>query len=177
MTLSKEANELLQDNSYQLKQSGEGLEISRWSLDRIVLHVFLLLFMLFMGVVATSLHLGLGVIAWLLIAAVAVWQYENSKRKIKFSINKYSRAIQVANVNLKPSGIESLDFNSQFVASYTSAFKDTNEEHNISICITTANGHTYEVINFKSDYAEPCEAIREIGSLIKNEIAQLRPAI
>ena len=72
MELSKEANELLLDNSYQLKHSGEGLVISRWSLDRIVLHVFLLFFLLFIGVFATLLHLGLGVIAWPLIAAVAV---------------------------------------------------------------------------------------------------------
>ena len=173
MKLSKEANNLLQENSYQLKQSGDSLIISRWSLDRMILHIFLLAFLLLIGVIASLISLGSGIAAWLLTAAFTVWQYKNSRRKIKFSIDKGSGAIQVADIFLQPSGIESLDFSSRFVASYTSAFKDSNEEHTISICLRMAGGQSYEIISFKSDYAEPSAAIREIGSLIKKEIAQL----
>ncbi|MEL7146487.1 MAG: hypothetical protein AAFO69_08980 [Bacteroidota bacterium] len=177
MQLSKEASELLQDHSYRLRYSVGGLIISKWSLDKVVLHGFLLFFLLLAGVIATAINISIGIVAWLLIGTIAIWQYRSSRRKIKLSIDKDSRDIQIADVKLQLSGVESLDFNSRFVASYTSAFKDTNEEHSISICLTTSNGNTYEIISFKSDYAEPCAAIQEIGFLIKNEIAQLRPAM
>ena len=173
MKLSKEASDLLEENSYKLKQSGESLIISRWSLDRVVLYGFLLVFLLAVGVIASLLHIGLSIIAWLFIVMIAIWQFEKIRSRIKFSIDKYTRHIQIEDVRLQPKGIHSLDITSTFVGSYTSAFKDTNEEHNIGICLTTENGDSYEVISFKSDYAEPCKAIKEIGSLIKSELSEL----
>ena len=171
--LSKKAIRVLEDNGYKYKQSDEFI-LFRKSTEYISIIVvsvigLIIAFPLFI------FNTFLGILTLLLVAAGIVFRYKYYSKKMVFSINLKTQkfnfldhVIELENQSL--SFASKIILHSRFKDEYTSAFKNTSEEHHITIGMELLSGSMFTIFRFYSDYSKPSEEMLEVYKLVKKLI-------
>lgn len=171
--LSKQAVRLLGDNGYKFNKKDRIIEFKRATeYTSIVVVTFIIL------IVAAPLFIFNTLLAWLtiLLGFVGLFvRYKYFSKKMNFTVNLttkkfdfFDNAIELERQSL--SYAKKIIIHSRFVSEYSSSFKETNEEHEISIRLELLSGSMFTLFKFHSDYEKPSEEMLEVHDFIKNLI-------
>ncbi|MEM7297632.1 MAG: hypothetical protein AAF391_05135 [Bacteroidota bacterium] len=179
LTLSKKANDVLEDNGYHFTEKDNVITIKHRS--GIMGLVVLLIITLFLSIPLFSAGViyGLGLIV-LVIAIVFIRRFYFSKRsmlQIDTNKNTFSAKFGTYYEEDQPlSMISSMILHSQFVDKYVTAARNEVEEHLISIKIQLITKEEVTLFQLKSDQAEPTEGINEIYTLLEGTVKGAKAA-
>lgn len=96
----------------------------------------------------------------------------NTEEK-RFKIHSRSFTSNWASID----SINEMSLRSKYVDEYTSAFKNTSEEHQITIELNI-NGHgVVQVFKFSADYAEPSKEINEVYAFLEDVLNSNKPEV
>lgn len=171
--LSKKAIRLLEDNGYRFRNKDNKIIFKRATeYISIIVVSFILL------IVATPLFLFNTLLAWLTIflgIGGLVVRFKYFSKKMNFTVNLltkkfdfFDNTIELERQSL--SYAKKIIIHSKFVSEYSSSFKSTSEEHEISIRIVLLSGSMFTLFKFHSDYEKPSEEIMEVHDFVKNLI-------
>jgi len=169
---SKAAKNLLRDNNYTFKSSNDVFVIKRSNADKILIYSILVLVCIPITFVVFPMSQVFVFAMWFLVLGTAFIQLRSTPDSSVLKLDKATKVLTNGHERIVASDVKSVDFDSKFIASYTSAFKDSNEEHQIALVITMKNGQKHNIFHFKSDYAEPNQEILEVERFLKDEIAK-----
>ncbi|MEP5611313.1 MAG: hypothetical protein ABJP45_03655 [Cyclobacteriaceae bacterium] len=175
--LSKKAIHVLEDNGYKFKKTDNLIVFKRATeYTSIVVVSFIIL------IVAGPLFIINPLLAWLTIILGAAGLYVRFKyysKKMNFTANLttkkfdfFDNSIELERQSL--SFAKKLIIHSRFVSEYSSSFKSTSEEHEISMRIQLLSGSIFTLFKFHSDYEEPSEEMMEVHDFVKNLIKWTR---
>ena len=175
--LSKKAIRLLEDNGYKFRKKDKIIVFKRATeYISIVVVTFIIL------IIAAPLFLFNSLLAWLTIILGIAGLFVRHKyfsKKMNFTVNLltkkfdfFDNVIELERQSL--SYARKLIIHSRFVSEYSSSFKSTSEEHEISIRLELLSGSMFTLFRFHSDYEEPSEEIMEIHDFVKNLIKWTR---
>ncbi|MEP1096730.1 MAG: hypothetical protein ABJG78_16555 [Cyclobacteriaceae bacterium] len=175
--LSKKAIHLLEDNGYKFKMADNLITFKRATeYTSIVVVSFIVL------IVAAPLFIFNSLLAWLTIILGAAGLYVRFKyysKKMNFTVNLttkkfdfFDNSIELERQSL--SFAKKLIIHSRFISEYSSSFKNTSEEHQISMRIQLLSGSIFTLFKFHSDYEEPSEEMMEVHDFVKNLIKWTR---
>ena len=168
---SKEAIEYLQANDYKLKNEEEGFTITHSRAS----HVFIVLFGVLMSigcVFLSFLNAFIGFSGLIAVIILTVVMYDRSKGRTVFKIDMQNRIFH----SYDPSSgkvwgpfetIEEIGFRSNYIQSYATASKPTNEEYLHTMFIRLEDEREIEVLQFDGDYFEPPVAFQQIHDKLK----------
>lgn len=175
---SKKTMRMLEDNEFALKQDGTFLTFKKVSLAKAML-LIPVFFLSLIAVVHIQQHPLKTLVAILIIALTtkAIWvrltkklhfQVDFSDQTFKFHDKKKNLHWHFLNE------VSEIAWKSRFVSEYASAFKNTSEEHEISIVLRMNNNKVLTVFQFQSDYAEPGAEFMEVYSFLENTIKNIK---
>lgn len=177
--LSKEAIQLLEDNGYSFRFKDDKITIKR----RVgVMGAVVLLFVtLFLSIPVFSAGTIFGII---LIGGVfgailirRIYFTKKTSLTIDLSANTFTAIVDTyhqEDQSLKM--ISSITLQSKFVDEYTTAARNSVEEHLISIKIQLMTKEELTLFQLKSDQAEPTAEINEIYSLLEESVKSAKAA-
>lgn len=164
---------MLEENSYHFKVKDNVICIKRSSG---FMGIFVILFItLFLSIPVFSVGIvyGVGLIA-VVVAYIIVKRLFFSKRSeliINKNNNTFSAIVDTYHQEGLPlSMISSILLHSQFIDEYTTAARNSIEEHLISIRIQLINKEEVTLFQLKSEHSEPTEAITEIYQLLEKAV-------
>ena len=171
--LSKKAIRVLENNGYKFVYKNHLITFKR-ATDYIGIIVIGFI-TLFFGGTLMIFSSFLGYLTFVLgIGGIIVRQRYFSK-KMNFAANLktqkfdfFDNAIELEHQSL--SYTSKIIIHSRFVDEYTSSFKTTSEEHEISIRIELLSGSMFTLFRFQSDHAKPSDEIMEIYKFMKKLI-------
>lgn len=171
--LSKKAIHLLEDNGYKFKKTDNLIVFKRATeyTSIVVVSVIIL-------IVAGPMFIFNALLAWLTILLGAAGLYVRFKyysKKMNFTVNLLTKKFdffdnQIELERQSLSFAKKLIIHSRFVSEYSSAFKSTSEEHEVSMRIQLLSGSIFTLFKFHSDYEEPSEHMMEVHDFVKRLI-------
>lgn len=171
--LSKKAIRLLEDNGYKFKKKDRIIIFKRAAeYISIVVVTFIIL------IIAAPLFLFNSILAWLTILLGIGGLFVRHKyfsKKMNFTVNLITKKFDffdnvIVLERQSLSYAKKLIIHSRFVSEYASSFKNTSEEHEISIRIQLLSGSMFTLFKFHSDYEKPSREIMEVHDFVKNLI-------
>ncbi|MEQ9402287.1 MAG: hypothetical protein RIM99_01770 [Cyclobacteriaceae bacterium] len=171
--ISKKARRLLEDNGYKFRQK-ENLIVFRRATDyigAIIISIIIIIiatpffmFNTFLGLLTLSIGFG---------GLYIRRKYYSKKMEFTVDLNTqkfdfFDNEIELENQSL--SYASKIILHSKFVDEYSSSFKSTSEEHQITIRVELLSGSLLTLFHFHSDYSKPSEEILEVYKLIKKLI-------
>lgn len=173
MQLTKKAVHELEDNGYKYKHKADLIVFKRASDYVSVIVIFAIL--LFVSIPIFAFNTFLGILTVLLAIGGVFVKIKYYSKKMNFTINLqtqkfsfYDNAVDLDNQSL--SFASKISLRSRFKDEYASAFKNTSEEHEITMNLELMSGTVLTLFKFHSDYAKPSEEIEQVHNLIKNII-------
>lgn len=97
------------------------------------------------------------------------FQIDFSDNTFKFYDNKKNQHWSFLN------DVDELSWKSRFVSEYSSAFKSTSEEYEISIQLKMNDNRLFTIFQLQCDYSEPTSEILEVYFFIENILKSIRP--
>lgn len=171
--LSKKALNLLGDNGYKFKKTDDLIVFRRATEYTSIVVVSFILLIVSLPIFFFNAYLGWLTIAIGIIGLVVRFKYFT--KKMNFTVNLktqkfdfHDNTIELENQSL--SYAAKILIHSKFVSEYTSSFKSTSEEHEISIIVQLLSGSMLTIFKFHSDYEKPSDEIMEVHDLIKDLI-------
>ncbi|WP_425389687.1 hypothetical protein [Ekhidna sp.] len=177
--LSRKAIDLLEENSYSFKYKDGVITIKRkagimGALVLLFVTVFLAIPVFSAGAIYGVVLIG-GVIGAIIIRRI----YFSKKSSLAIDLNKntFTAIIDTYHQEDQPlKMISSITLHSQFIDEYTTAARNSIEEHLISIRIQLINKEELTLFQFKSEQAEPNEEINEVYSLLEDSVKEAKAA-
>lgn len=171
--LSKKALRTLADNGYQFKREDDKIILKK-KFDYIAIIVIAVITLIvgfplflvngFLGLLTLVLGMAIIFIRQKYFAKKMLFEVDLSNQKFDF----FDHSIELERQSL--SFASKIILHSKYVDEYTSSFKSTSEEHQITISIQLLSGSVFTLFYFHSDYAKPSEEILEVYKLIKKLI-------
>lgn len=172
---SKKTRHMLEDNGYSYGHNASIYSFKHSSGTAIGVIVVAAL-VGFFNIVFIVMHPIPGIIAFglLIVATITVLRKLVGKTLIMmdtknktFTINTPTYSQNWTSLNT----ILGITLKSKYVDEYTSAFKNTSEEHLVTIHLNLVSGRNILLFKFSSDYAEPTEEINEVYYFLENALA------
>lgn len=172
-TLSQKAIDVLEENGYHFNVKGNSISFKYSSgIMGIFVALFITLF-LSIPVFSAGIVYGIGLII-LVVGLIVVKRIFFSKRAefiIHKDLNTFTARVGTYHQeNLPLTMISSILLHSQFIDEYTTAARNSIEEHLISIRIQLITKEEITIFQLKSEQSEPTEAINEIYALLENSV-------
>ncbi|MEO9872425.1 hypothetical protein [Ekhidna sp.] len=169
--LSKKAIHLLQENGYSFKKKDGRIAIKRTNsyMGAVVL-LFVTLF-LSIPVFSAGAIYGVILIAAVVGAIVIRKIFFTHRSSLLLDLNAKTFTAIVGTYHQEDQSlkmISAIKLNSKFIDEYTTAARNSVEEHLISITIQLITKEEITLFHFKSDQAEPSAEINEVYSLIED---------
>lgn len=169
---SKKTRHMLEDNGYSFRKNESIYTFKHTSgaaLGVIVLAGFVGLF----NILFIIINPIPGIIAFLMliIATTTVVKKLVGKTLIQIDVKDKTFMVNTRVYSCNWSSIDSINeimLKSKYVDEYASAFKNTSEEHLITIGLNLDAHGVVQLFKFSSDYAEPSREINEVYSFLEN---------
>ena len=165
--LSKKAIDMLEYNGYSFKAEESQILFKKTGTDRVGLIIVMIISALFIGIFfAIQWWAGLGalVVAFLIFRPLV----KRIPGSLKLAISPDKRKLELDDRSKSFSfdEIQGIYIHSRFVDEYSSAFKSTSEEHQVTIGLEAKN----QVPLFKliSDHAKPSKEMNEVADYLKS---------
>lgn len=171
-SLSKKAVRMLGDNGYSFKQEGDIYTFTHSSnaaIGVIVMAAFVALF----NVLFIIINPIPGTIAFILLIAATITVVKKlvGKTLIEIDIKRKLLAISTRAYTCNWSSVNTVNeiiLKSKYVDEYTSAFKNTSEEHMVTISLNLNAHGAIQLFKFSADYAEPSDEVNEVYAFFEN---------
>ncbi|MEL6560174.1 MAG: hypothetical protein AAFQ94_18440 [Bacteroidota bacterium] len=173
-TLTKPIIQFLKDHNYKVETSPGSITIKKSFIDTWLIVGLALLICIPISIFVIELSPLFVVGIWILVIGAAIIQLRNNGSVAVLKIDQNNRLIKNGEQTLVAKDIKSIGFDSKYIASYTSAFKDTNEEHKISLVVTMKSGRKHHICSFKSDYSSPSTEMKQLKEFIDEEIGKMK---
>jgi ABC-type protease/lipase transport system fused ATPase/permease subunit len=171
-TFSKKTRHMLEDNGYSFRHN-ESIYTFKHSSGAAIGVIVVAAMVAIFNIVFIVIHPIPGLIAFglLIVATITVVKklvgktlimIDNKDKTFTINTPTYSRGRHAFETVL------AITLKSKYVDEYTSAFKNTSEEHLVTIHLNLDSGRNIMLFKFSSDYAEPTPEINEVYSFLKN---------
>ena len=169
--LSKKSLDMLEYNGYSFRQSDGQLIFKKAGTDRIGLIIIMIISLLFTAmlfVIQWWAGIGALVIGFLVFRPLV----KRIPGKLALALNPKNEEIELDNQSHTRNfhDIRGVYIHSKFVDEYSSAFKSTSEEHQITIGLEEKNGNQIALFKMISDHAKPSKEMNEVHSFLQNTI-------
>lgn len=175
MNLSKKAIDMLEYNGYSYKERGDKILFKKSGTDQIGLIIVMIFSAIVIGLFfAIQWWAGLGA----LIVAVLIFRplVKRIPGSLKLAIDPGKQTLELDDRSKSFSfkEIKGVYIHSKFVDEYSSAFKSTSEEHQVTIGFEAQN----QVPLFKliSDYPKPSKEMNEVYDYLKSVFSSKKAA-
>lgn len=169
---------MLEDNEFTVKKEGSFLTFRKVSVAKSML-LIPAFFLTLIAVVHIQQHPVKTLAAILIISLFTKALWVGITKKIHFQVDFsdstfkfYDRDKTLHWYYLQD--IAELSWSSRLVSERTNSFKNTSQEHEVSINFRLNNGRMLNVFNFVSDHAEPTPEIIEIYSFLENTVKKIK---
>ena len=162
--------EFLKDHDYIFKDFRNGCGIRKSNGDTLVIIGVVVLICIPITIFMFEQNKMFVAAMWIFVSAGARFLLKSVQTHFILKIEQPNRVLRNGHNEIAIKDIKSVDFNSKYIAKYTSAFKDTSEEHKISLIISMKGGQKHTIFNFKSDYANPSSEMNQLRDFISKEI-------
>ena len=109
---------------------------------------------------------------FLLFFSITVYLYNQHKGKSTVTIDLEKQLLSCGDFHRQMDAIQSVELHSAYVDEYTSAFKETSEEHEITISIKLDSGYRMNLFIIKSDYSKPSTEIFETYNWVNTLVSK-----
>jgi hypothetical protein len=171
-TFSKKTHHMLEDNGYSYKYIESICQFNRSSSAAIgVIGVAAFIAVIIVLVIVLDPLYGILAMLLLILGTFGIVKTLVNKPFLLINSDHKTFAIDLPEYNRgwnPVNKVASITLKSKFVSEYTSAFKETSEEHLVTIHLNLDSGRNIMLFKFSSDYAEPTPEINEVYSFLEN---------
>lgn len=166
MQLSGKTIDLLNENGYKVVINENIINIHQSGSTRTLI-ISLGLFFCTISLALIAVTPLFSFLWFLIFLSATVYQYKREKGKSTVTFNLEKQFISCGNFQSQMSAIKSIELHSEYVDEYTSACKETSEEHHITISMKLDPHYRINLLILKSDYSEPSSEILETYNWVK----------
>ena len=174
LSLGKKALDMLDYNGYSFMRDQNKISFKHSSSDRVGLIIMLVL-CLFVSVFLFSIQLIVGLGALLVCVLIFTPLLSRSVGKLAMSINKKDEWISI---NQPDTHSFKIPFNqvagiftrSKFVDEYSSAFKSTSKEYQVTIGLEMDDRKLIPIFKLIADHEKPSKEMNEVAEFLRSEI-------
>ncbi|MEQ8907119.1 hypothetical protein [Ekhidna sp.] len=171
MSLSKKASDMLDYNGYRYKKDNHLILFRKAGTDRVGLTIVIIVSLVFVGLIF-ALQWWAGLIA--LIVAFLIFRplVKRIPGSLKLVIDPEKKIVEIDNRTRAYNfdQIFGIYIHSKFVDEYSSAFKSTSEEHQITIGLELDNQKLAPLFKLISDHAKPSKEMNEVYDFLESSI-------
>lgn len=165
--ISKKAKETIQDHGYYLSSTDQVLSFKPSRATAYGL-IAIMVFMMSPGLILIFHFPLVGLIMSAIVFLFFSFPIRNRLKRKSLALNPSKKRLFLGDESCHFLDISEINYNSEFISEYTSAYKKTNKEYHMTLRATAKNGRKWDLLVFRSDYPEPSEPMKEIASLIRN---------
>ncbi len=181
MDLGKRALDMLDYNGYSLKHNQHEILFKHSSTDQIGLIIMLILCVL-VSLFLVSVQLIVGIVSLMVTGLIFTPLLRRSVGKLRMLINKEQKLVQISHSDSVSSRysfetVQGIFTRSKFVDEYSSAFKSTSKEYQVTIGLELENDNLIPIFKLISDHSTPSKEMDEVAEFLKctiNQSASLR---
>ena len=172
-TLGKKALDMLNYNGYSIRYGSNEVSFMHSSTDRIGL-ISMMVLCAFISFFLFTVQPFVGLGALLICGLIFAPLLKRSVGKLAMSINKQDQNISVhsdSNSSMIPfDQVSGIFTRSTFVDEYSSAFKSTSKEYQVTIGFEMDNQKLLPIFRLISDHEKPSKEMDEVVSFLQSEI-------
>ncbi|WP_425389688.1 hypothetical protein [Ekhidna sp.] len=170
--LSKKATDMIEYNGYSYKSNDRQILFKKTGTDRVGLIIVMIFSAIIIGIFfAIQWWAGLGaLIVAFLIFRPLVKRIPGSL-KLAIDLAKQTLELDDRSKSFSFEEIKGVYIHSKFVDEYSSAFKSTSEEHQVTIGLEIENETQIPLFKLVSDHAKPSKEMNEVYEYLKTIIS------
>lgn len=175
MSLSKRTSDMLEYNGYSFKQKGVQSVFRKAGTDRVGLTIVIIVSLVFVGLIFV-LQWWAGLIALVIAFLVFRPLVKRIPGSLKLVIDQEKKTLEIDNrtISYQFDQINGVYIHSKFVDEYSSAFKSTSEEHQITIGFEIENEQLVPLFKLISDHSKPSKEMNEVNDFLEMVIKMER---
>ncbi|WP_421763792.1 hypothetical protein [Ekhidna sp.] len=171
MSLSKKALDMLEYNGYSFKQKDVQILFRKAGTDRVGLIIVMIVSLVFI-VLIFALQWWAGLIAMVIAFLIFRPLVKRIPGRLKLVIDSNKKTVEIDDRTQSYSfdQVSGVYNHSKFVDEYSSAFKSTSEEHQITIGFELENKQLVSLFKLISDHAKPSKEMNEVYTFLEGII-------